>query len=301
MSAASIARGLDGRKRGSAWTARCPAHDDHDPSLSISISKTGKTLIHCHAGCSQDEVIASLTELGLWNSGHENRNHSVARLNSREIHDYYRTRQALALQIWKSTVPANGTLAETYLTGRAITLAIPERLRFHDALVHMPTGTSAPAMIALVTGVQDKPLAIHRTYLNHDGSGKADLDPPRMTLGACRGGAVRLGQIRRDRWLAVAEGVETTLSVMQACGLSGLAALSACGMRNLVLPPEANMVLLCADNDENGTGRTAANTACARFRAEGRRVRVIMPTDRDSDFNDLLMQKAECGGGCDVG
>jgi hypothetical protein len=57
---------------------------------------------------------------------------------------------------------------------------------------------------------------------------------------------------------------------------------------------------LCADNDENGTGRVAAHAARARFLPEGRRVRVIMPTDRDTDFNDLLMQKAECDGGCDV-
>ena len=96
-----------------------------------------------------------------------------------------KSRQALALEILKSTVPANGTLAETYLAGRAITLPIPERLRFHDALLHTPAGTSAPAMVALVTGVDDKPLAVHRTYLSRDGSGKADLDPPVSRI--CRG------------------------------------------------------------------------------------------------------------------
>ena len=52
MSAASIARALSGRRSGRGWTARCPAHDDRDPSLSISISQEGKTLVHCHAGCS---------------------------------------------------------------------------------------------------------------------------------------------------------------------------------------------------------------------------------------------------------
>ena len=35
MTAETIAKALGGRKAGSGWTARCPAHDDHTPSLSI--------------------------------------------------------------------------------------------------------------------------------------------------------------------------------------------------------------------------------------------------------------------------
>lgn len=37
------------------WTARCPAHDDEHPSLSVT-EADGKPLLHCFAGCSQDEV-----------------------------------------------------------------------------------------------------------------------------------------------------------------------------------------------------------------------------------------------------
>ncbi len=48
-------------------------------------------------------------------------------------------------------------------------------------------------MVALVTaGADDRPLAIHRTFLAHDGRGKAPVDPQKMMLGPCRGGAVRL-------------------------------------------------------------------------------------------------------------
>ena len=245
-------------------------------------------------------MIDALADLGLWNRG-ENPDQARLRVVSENFDLPEAKRQRLALEIWNSTVPANGTLAATYLAGRAITLTIPERLRFRNSLAHAPAGTSAPAMVALVTSVDDKPLAVHRTYLSGDGCGKANLHPPRMILGACRGGAVRLGQIRGDHWFAIAEGIETTLSVMQACGLSGLAALSAYGMRNLVLPPEANMVLLCADNDESNTGRTAADAARDRFRAEGRRVRIIVPPDRGSDFNGLLMQRVKSDGARDVG
>jgi 5S rRNA maturation endonuclease (ribonuclease M5) len=45
--------------------AKCPAHDDHNPSLSIR-EKDGKVLVHCHAGCSQDAVLATLNARGLW-------------------------------------------------------------------------------------------------------------------------------------------------------------------------------------------------------------------------------------------
>ena len=68
MTAETIAKALGGRKAGTTWMARCPAHDDSRPSLSISVGKVGKVLVRCHAGCDQRDVIAALTERGLWDS-----------------------------------------------------------------------------------------------------------------------------------------------------------------------------------------------------------------------------------------
>jgi putative DNA primase/helicase len=49
---------LDGvRPAGDGWTARCPAHDDRNPSLSITVADSGKILLHCHAGCETADVI----------------------------------------------------------------------------------------------------------------------------------------------------------------------------------------------------------------------------------------------------
>jgi 5S rRNA maturation endonuclease (ribonuclease M5) len=42
------------------WTARCPAHDDNENSLSISETDDGKTLIKCHAGCDTVSVVHSV-------------------------------------------------------------------------------------------------------------------------------------------------------------------------------------------------------------------------------------------------
>src|SRR5262249_19106128 len=47
------------RRNGSGWMARCPAHDDKNPSLSIN-EREGKILLHCHAGCSFENVIAAV-------------------------------------------------------------------------------------------------------------------------------------------------------------------------------------------------------------------------------------------------
>jgi len=44
----------------SGWQARCPAHDDREPSLSISEGADGRALVHCFAGCAPEAVAAAL-------------------------------------------------------------------------------------------------------------------------------------------------------------------------------------------------------------------------------------------------
>jgi hypothetical protein len=48
------------KKSGDGWSARCPAHDDRKPSLSITAGEGDVPVFHCHAGCEQDDVVASL-------------------------------------------------------------------------------------------------------------------------------------------------------------------------------------------------------------------------------------------------
>lgn len=61
MTLQDIAKLLDGvRQTTQGFTACCPAHDDHDPSLSISTGEDGRILIHCFAGCSIHEVCDAL-------------------------------------------------------------------------------------------------------------------------------------------------------------------------------------------------------------------------------------------------
>lgn len=61
----TIVCALEARRSGSTWMAKCPAHEDSNPSLSIR-EDGDKILLHCHAGCSQTDVIAALKARGLW-------------------------------------------------------------------------------------------------------------------------------------------------------------------------------------------------------------------------------------------
>lgn len=47
------------RGRAPSWTACCPAHEDRSPSLSIR-EEAGKILLHCHGGCSVEQVVGSV-------------------------------------------------------------------------------------------------------------------------------------------------------------------------------------------------------------------------------------------------
>ncbi len=56
----TLLEGLHGvRHNGTGWRALCPAHADQNPSLSVDL-REGKILVHCHAGCSQQAVLAAL-------------------------------------------------------------------------------------------------------------------------------------------------------------------------------------------------------------------------------------------------
>lgn len=287
MNAERIARALAGHKVGRGWIARCPSHQDRVPSLSICESDDAKLLIHCHAGCEQEQVIAVLRSRGLWVQ------RGAAPISGAALRDGGRTkarnvdakRSQAALRLWEAAIPAPGTTVENYLRSRGLHSRPPLALRFDPELRH-PAGGVWPAMIALVTrGTDAAPLAIHRTYPSPDGTGKAPITPPRMMLGPCRGGAVRLAPYRDV--LMVGEGIETCLAAMQETGMPAWSALSTSGLCALDLPVEVREVIVLADGDD--PGEAAACAAARKWVREGRRARIARPP-RGLDFNDLLLR-----------
>ena len=42
------------------WVARCPAHDDSNPSLGVAVGSDGRILVKCYAGCTTEAVVAAM-------------------------------------------------------------------------------------------------------------------------------------------------------------------------------------------------------------------------------------------------
>jgi DNA primase len=289
MSAEGLARALGGRKAGAAWMARCPAHDDREPSLSIADARDGKVLVRCHAGCDQRDVIAALRARGIWDTDERRPARFLGKPNrvpTSETDDDAIRRTEAALAIWHNSQSAEGTPVQTYLRSRGLAVSIPPSIRFHAGLKH-PSGGVWPAMVAPVThGAHGKAIGVHRTFLAHDGHGKAPVEPSKMMFGPCRGGAVRLAEPHDV--LMVGEGIETCLAAMQASGHPAWAALSTSGLRSLDLPHAVRDVIVLADGDD--PGEAAAQDCAWRWKRESRRVRIARPP-QGMDFNDLLMRR----------
>lgn len=268
MTAETIAKALGGHRRGATWMVCCPAHDDRCPSLSISVGKGGKVLVCCHAGCDQHDVIAALTNRGLWDTTRKSDGCFADKrpnVSAAKPDPDAGERTEAAFRIWHSSKRIDGSLGEAYLRSRGIVLPTPPRLRFHPSLKHS-SGGHWPAMVALVThGETGSPIAIHRTFLARDGQGKAPVVPAKMMLGPCRGGVVRLSEA--GELLMVGEGIETCLSAMQATNHPTWAALSTSGLRSLNLPPNIRKVIVLADGD--APGEVAAQHCAQRWLKEG--------------------------------
>jgi putative DNA primase/helicase len=289
--AKKLVRSFSGQWHGEYGMVCCPAHRDRKPSLSVT-EKNGRLRFHCFAGCPPAQVESALRSRGLLRGSSYSRldTRFSRQLASNELSAEGLHRTQYWRQIWNQSVSAAGTVVDgRYLLNRGIKVPIPDVLRLHSALKHVPSGNVYPAMIALVTdGVTGDPRGIHRTYLSADGMGKAPVSPEKMMLGPSRGCAVRLRAAPGP--LLIGEGIETCLSAMQATGHATWAALSAPGVQALDLPPDVQDIVLIPDRDDTGAGIKAARHAAFRWIRQGRRVR-IAEAPAGFDFNDLLLGK----------
>lgn len=54
-----LSRLRDARERANYWTAKCPSHDDHNPSLTVREHEDGVS-VKCHAGCSTEDIVRAI-------------------------------------------------------------------------------------------------------------------------------------------------------------------------------------------------------------------------------------------------
>lgn len=279
MNAAELAARYGLKRNGREFRGACPCCGK--PSLTVE-DKGGKTFWRCFYGCDQADLTRAL--LG----GEAVRSPMPASSPNPDEAD----RRRAAMDLWdKGLALSPGDPVTAYLTGRQVPPPAGAPLRYLREAKH-PSGARLPCMLALVTDAAGRGVALHRTFLAPGGAGKTSADPARMTLGQVKGGAVRL--YPPGPRLVIGEGLETSLSAARLLKLPAWAAVSAGNMADaLILPAEVQEVILAADHDE--PGRKAAQRAAARWKAEGRRVRIALPDKPGTDFNDLWRERAARG------
>ena len=217
---------------------------------------------------------------------------------------------------WRKTIPIRRSDPRcrpvlSYLARRGIrlsdqSLASGNSLRMAVDTPYFENGVKTGSFPTLVAAVRDKDgtlVTLHRTYLTPSGF-KARVTAPKKVLAlpagtTMSGSAVRLGV--PHRMLAVAEGIETALSVSAAVGIPCWAAVSATGLANLIVPQDVRYLVVMADKDRSNTGRKAAEELRERMLAEGREVFIFEPEDaipdqaKGIDWNDVLLTKGKDG------
>lgn len=195
---------------------------------------------------------------------------------------------ALAKALWDRSILLPGTIAECYLAARGLASLRSLALRYLPDAPH-PAGDRLPAMLAAIRNTLTGELqAVHRTYLRRDGSGKANANPQRASLGPVGGGAVMLAELGTAGPLVIGEGIETSASAAAMIGGTAWSAISAGNLAALVLPPLADCPVVVIAADPDPPGQRDARAAALRWRVEGRDVRIATPDRLDLDFNDLL-------------
>ena len=183
--------------------------------------------------------------------------------------------------------PVPGTLAETYLRGRAISARLSwPSLRFHPACYYRPDDEAArqawPALLGVVTDAAGTLTGLQRTYLARDGSGKAPFADPRRAMGCLLGNAVRFG--KPAGIMAAGEGIETVLSLLSLFPALPMAAgLSAAHLAALLFPPGLRRLYVLRDND--AAGEFAEERLAERCREAGIDCRVLKPAAKDLNID----------------
>jgi len=282
MNAAAIAARLGLRRTGRTWSGQCPACG-YAGTLSLA-DKAGRALWHCHS-CADGAAVADA--IGL----RPDRLLSAKAANPANRQAAPDHRDA-ARRLWDHALPIEGTAAERYLAARGLAGFTSPALRFLPDQRHGPTGSRWPVMLAACTcPTSGALLAVHRTFLARDGSGKAPVAPAKMTLGPIGGAVIRLAEPVDGKPLAIGEGIETSAAAGRILAAPAWAAIAAGNLRRITLPEMVRAVILAADPDP--TGQREAEAAARRWQAEGRSVRIATPDDPGADFADMQRRRAQ--------
>jgi putative DNA primase/helicase len=282
-----------------------PNHSRKDRSLQVTLSDYAPEgfLVHSFGGDDWQQCRDYVRErLGLpsWQPG------DVREFDRRVVNaqsearrprvgdDLVRIERARA--IWNEASDPRGTLAETYLQLRRLTLDddVLIALRFHPRCPwrNERTGQThrVPALIAAFRSLDDDELTgIHRVALTADGHKLG-----RRMLGIVHRAAIKLDHQVTDE-IAIGEGIETCM----AARLLGIVPTWALGSVGMIahFPVLAGVATLRIIGENDSASAGAIELCGTRWQRAGRRVRVIKPTLGRKDLNDALGAHAYDGTG----
>jgi hypothetical protein len=218
-----------------------------------------------------------------------------ARRHAAEL-DLARKRDAAmqsARRTWRETVGLRGTLGETYLRARGCAIPpVDSECRFHRNLLHWPSGEHFPALVARVSSATDaaKSLTLHVTFLSPDGGGKAPVERSKLLWPhlPAKSGVIRLWPDDAVTYgLGVAEGIESALSLAHA--LQPVWSLIDAG-HLAAFPVLEGIEALTIAADHDPAGIAAASSCAERWRADGKRVRIVIADEQGKDMNDVVLE-----------
>ncbi len=183
-------------------------------------------------------------------------------------------RRASLKRVWKDSIPLDAKKAEParlYMARRGLHWRDIDYkvLRFHPALAYYEERQKIgvfPALIALMSDADGKPVTLHRIYLTDEGY-KAPVSSPKKMMPvptdrAITGGAIRLFNAENEPVIGVAEGIETALAVQQATGMPVWSCVSATLLEKFEAPADTDILVVWGDKDrEDKKGRAAGQEA----------------------------------------
>jgi hypothetical protein len=215
-------------------------------------------------------------------------------------------RRAMAVYLESKKGDFATSIAARYLATRGIDLAkldrMPGALGSLARGKHTETNSFWPVMCAGMTGSDGKIWAVHRTFLQLDGSGKAPVTPVRKIWPSFAGAAIHLWRGETNMrpkeaakhglldTLVICEGVEDGLSIAMARPDLRIWAAGALGnVANVVLPDCSCTVIVAADNDwGKPQAEKQLDAALQAIARTGRKV-FVARSPVGKDFNDCLM------------
>ena len=301
LSAVADRAGLKLHRAGDEWKACCPFHKERTPSFTIY---AGDRRFMCFGCDAQGDVLDFMKHaygVGLIEAARMLDSGALGMIETpaateRPRKDWSR----LVARIWAAAKPIAGTPAALYLRNRGIDMDLPDCLRFArlapptiegNGLLAANGPDPLPALVAAVTGPDGSLVAIQRTYLTEAGRKAAtvpteqDRKPAvKYSLGNVRTGAIRLGPVSGS--MIVAEGLEDSLTLMQALGRSVWVAAGTSMLPHMAFPDVVRAVVIGADGD--APGRVAAEKAATAYAARELAVRIMYPAAGFKDFNAEL-------------